>query len=64
MKCFIRGEHHTQSALFPESLGDYAAECNPVRVVGVCVERLGLGYWSLKVLNRPQVDLLIIHQHL
>ena len=32
MKRFIEGVNRTQSTLFPESLEDYIAEDNPVRV--------------------------------
>ena len=43
MKRFIQGESRPQLTLFPESLDDYVAECNPVRVVEVFVEGLNLG---------------------
>ena len=33
MKRFIEGENRSQSTLFPESLDDYIAEDNAVRVV-------------------------------
>jgi transposase len=42
MKRFIDGEDRTQSTLFPESLDDYIAEDNPVRVVDVFVDELDL----------------------
>jgi hypothetical protein len=35
MKRFIEGVDRSQSTLFPESLDDYVAEDNPVRVVDV-----------------------------
>ncbi len=43
MKRFIRGESSTQSILLPESLDDYIADANPVRVVDVFVDELDLG---------------------
>ncbi len=42
MKRFIQGEHRGQGTLFPESLDDYASDTNPVRVVDVFVDELGL----------------------
>jgi transposase len=48
MKRFIEGEDRSQSTLFPESLDDYVAEDNPVRVVDVFVDELdllGLGFY-------------------
>ena len=42
MKRFIQGEHRGQSALLPESLGDYVSDNNPARVVYVFVDELGL----------------------
>ncbi|MDH1444015.1 IS1182 family transposase [Pseudomonas sp. GD03721] len=43
MKRFIQGEHRGQSTLLPESLNDYVADTNPVRVVDVFVDELDLG---------------------
>ena len=43
MKRFIQGEHRGQSTLLPESLDDYVADTNPVRVVDVFVDELDLG---------------------
>lgn len=43
MKRFIQGESRTQSILLPESLDDYIADANPVRVVDVFVDELDLG---------------------
>jgi transposase len=43
MKRFIQGEHRTQGMLLPESLDDYVADTNPVRVVDVFVDELDLG---------------------
>lgn len=43
MKRFIQGECRGQSTLLPESLDDYVAETNPVRVVDVFVDELDLG---------------------
>jgi transposase len=42
MRRYVEGESRSQSTLFPESLDDYIAEDNPVRVVDVFVEELNL----------------------
>jgi len=42
MKRFIEGDDRNQVSLFPESLEDYVAEDNPVRVVDVFVDQLDL----------------------
>ncbi len=42
MKRFIEGENRSQSTLFPESLEDYIAEDNAVRVVDAFVDKLDL----------------------
>ena len=42
MKRFVEGENRSQSTLFPESLDDYIAEDNPIRVVDVFVDELDL----------------------
>ena len=42
MKRFIEGENRSQSTLFPESLDDYIAEDNAVRVVDAFVDKLDL----------------------
>ena len=42
MKRFMAGQDRSQHTLFPESLEDYIAEDNPVRVVDVFVEGLDL----------------------
>jgi transposase len=42
MKRYVEGENRFQSTLFPESLDDYIAEDNPVRVVDVFVDELDL----------------------
>lgn len=42
-KRFIQGEHRGQCTLLPESLDDYVADTNPVRVVDVFVDELDLG---------------------
>jgi len=47
MSGFIEGENRHQSVLFPESLGDYAAEDSAVRVIDVFIDDLhisGLGF--------------------
>ena len=43
MKRLVLGGHRGQSALLPESLDDYVADTNPVRVVDVFVDKLDLG---------------------
>ena len=51
MKRYIEGEHRSQSILFPESLEDYIAEDNPVRVIDVFVDELdleGLGFEGMQ----------------
>ena len=58
MKRFIEGADRSQSTLFPESLDDYVAEDNPVRVVYVFVDELdllGLGFYRVapRATGRP-----------
>ena len=51
MKRYIEGEDRSQSILFPESLEDYVAEDNPVRVIDVFVDELdleGLGFEGMQ----------------
>jgi hypothetical protein len=51
MKRFVDGENRSQSTMFPESLEEYIAEDNPVRVVDVFVDELdlkGLGFESIE----------------
>lgn len=43
MKRFIQGEYRGQTTLLPESLDDYVADTNPVRVVDVFVDERNLG---------------------
>jgi len=40
MKRFIEGENRFQSTLFPESLDDYIAEDNSIRIVDAFVDKL------------------------
>ena len=42
MKRFIQGEDRTQGILLPELLDDHVADTNPVRVVDVFVDELGV----------------------
>ena len=42
MKRFIEGENRFQSTLFPESLEDYIAEDNAIRIVDAFVNKLDL----------------------
>ncbi|OIQ92639.1 transposase DDE domain protein [mine drainage metagenome] len=43
MKRFIEGDDRQQITLLPESLDDYIAEDNPIRVVDVFIDQLDLG---------------------
>ena len=43
MKRFVQCEDRTQSTLLPETLDDYIAEENPVRVIDAFIEALDLG---------------------
>src|SRR5512137_877125 len=43
MKRFIQGENRTQSILFPETVDDYVADTNPVRIIDVFVDEIDLG---------------------
>ena len=42
MKRFVQGEDRKQQMLLPNSLEDYVAEENPVRVIEVFIEELDL----------------------
>ena len=42
MKRYVEGQDRSQVTLFPESLDEYIAEDNPVRVVDVFVDELDL----------------------
>lgn len=42
MKRFVEGQSLTQGALLPETLGDFVAEADPVRVIDVFVEEFDL----------------------
>jgi hypothetical protein len=42
MKRFIEGENRFQSTLFPESLEEYIAEDNSIRIVDAFVDKLKL----------------------
>ena len=46
MRRFVEGSDRGQTRLFPECLGDWIGENNPVRVIDVFVEELdaGLGF--------------------
>ncbi len=47
MRRFVEGTDRGQSTLFPECLGDWIGEDNPVRVIDVFVDELdlaGLGF--------------------
>ena len=51
MKRFIEGTDRTQTTLLPESLDDYVAEDNPVRVVEAFVEELVLRTLGFKSID-------------
>jgi transposase len=51
MTRFIKGECRTQTTLFPESLDEYVAETNPVRIVDVFVDELDLGKLGFEGVN-------------
>jgi len=48
MKRFIEGENRFQSTLFPESLEDYIAKDNSIRVVDAFVN------WCLRIPQLPE----------
>lgn len=43
MKRFIESECRTQTRLLPESINDYIADTNPMRILDVFVDELELG---------------------
>ena len=49
MKRFVEGLDRGQSTLFPETLEDFVAEDNAVRVIEAFVEALDLGAWGSAV---------------
>ncbi len=51
MKRFVEGIDRSQSTMFPESLDDYVAEDNPVRVIDVFVDELDLGDLGFERVN-------------
>jgi transposase len=58
MRRFVEGTDRGQSTLFPECLGDWISEDNPVRVIDVFVDELhlaGLGFNGVEpeVTGRP-----------
>jgi len=55
MKRFIQGECRGQTTLLPESLDDYVADTNPVRVVDVSVDELDLGRLASTVSSRQKL---------
>lgn len=54
MKRYFEGENRSQSTLFPESLDDYIAEDNPVRVIDVFVDELELKEIAAYPLNEQR----------
>ena len=42
MKRYVEGENRSQSTLVPESLDEYIADDDPIRVVDVFVDELDL----------------------
>src|SRR3546814_19839382 len=43
MRRFVEGEDRRQATLLPDTLADYVAEDNPVRVIDVFIDELDLG---------------------
>ena len=61
MKRYVEGENRFQSTLFPESLEDYIAADNPVRVVDVfVVDELDLKELGFEVVLDPTTSKMII----
>jgi transposase len=65
MKRFVEGLDRSQSTLFPETLEDFVAEDNPVRVIEAFVEGLdlgGLGFEGVdpKATGRPAYHPLVL----
>ena len=65
MKRFIEGENRFQSTLFPESLEDYIAADNPVRVIdafvdGLDLKQLGFDRAEPSETGRPRVTIIIL----
>ncbi len=56
MKRFIQGEYRGQSALLPESLDDYVADTNPVRVVDFSSMNSTLASWASLVSSRLKAN--------
>jgi hypothetical protein len=54
MKRYVEGENRSQSTLFPESLEDYIAEDNPVRVVDVSSMSWTSRLWDSRVRSRKR----------
>jgi transposase len=50
MSGFIEGESRSQTTLLPESLDDYVAEENSVRVIDVFVDGLDLSHLGFKTI--------------
>ena len=44
MKRFVEGDDRYQSTLFPETLDDYVAEENPIRVIEAFIDELDLDH--------------------
>ena len=44
MKRFVEGDDRYQSTLFPETLDDYVAEENPIRVIEAFIDELDLSH--------------------
>ena len=55
MKRYVEDQDRSQVTLFPESLDEYIAEDNPVRVVDVFVNELDLKIWALKARNQRRL---------
>ena len=59
MKRFIQGQYRGQSALLPESLDDYVADTNPVRVVDFSSMNSTLASWASLVSSRLKANVRV-----
>src|SRR5215467_612457 len=69
MKRYVEGEARSQTTLFPDTLDDYIAEDNPVRVVDVFVDELDLkklGFDGMvpEATGRPAYHLVVLCRNL
>ena len=60
MKRFIEGEDREQGVLLPEYLSYYVSDENPVRIIDVFVDELGLRPWGFRALFPRRGDVRLI----